>query len=125
MLAPATCGLRRALAMALILVLTLSGVGRAAAFAARPAEAGPIIGGVAVPICHTGSPRDPAGPGDPAAHACCDACALLAPAVLPVAPAAIRHAPSGDPVERVQAAAGNPILARPRSPRQSRGPPAA
>ncbi len=124
MVAPSTSGLRQALAAVLILVLTLAGAGRG--FAAAPDAAGPALAGLNAPICHSGG--DPRGPGDPAAPAgdgCCDACALMAPAILPAPAALSGPAPAVQCASHARAPSWMPAAARARSPRQSQGPPAA
>ncbi len=119
-----TSGLRRAVAAILIVALTLAGVGRAVATTVDRGDARDAIPGVHVPICHSGGgvPSDPEGPPQ---HDCCDACVLLAPAVLPAAPALAGPAPVARPAPPPASAAWVPVLVRPRSPRQSRAPPAA
>lgn len=119
-----TSGLRRAVGAILIVALTLTGLGRAVATTFDPAEARDAIPGVHVPICHSGG-GVPSDPERPPQHDCCDACALLAPAVLPAAPALAGPAPVARLAAPAAAAAWVPVLARPWSPRQSRGPPAA
>ena len=120
-----TSGLRRAVMAILIVALTLTGFGRAVATSLDPAGASAAIPGVQVPICHAGGGGVPSDPERPTRHDCCDACALLAPAVLPAAPALDGPAPMARLAAPAAAAAWVSVLARPRSPRQSRGPPAA
>ena len=117
-----TSGLRRSLVAILIIALTLAGLGRAFASFADLRDA---IPGVHVPICHSGPGRVPAGPAQPASHACCDDCALLAPAMLRAAPTLSKPAPVAHFAEHAHALAWAPALSRPRDPRLSRGPPAA
>ena len=124
MLASSTSGLRQVLAAVLILVLTLAGAGRG--FAAAPDPVGSVLAGFHAPICHSGG--DAQGPDDPAVpagHDCCDACALLAPAILPAPAALSRPAPVAHDASHDGAPSWVPAAARPRSPRQSQGPPAA
>ncbi len=120
-----TSGLRRSLVAALIIALTLSGLGRAVASSAQPVGVHDAIPGVHVPICHSGPGEAPADPSQPLSHDCCDDCALLAPAVLPAPPAMAAPAPVEHFAEHARAIDWAPVLARPRDPRLSRGPPAA
>ena len=127
-----TSGLRRSLVAALIIALTLSGLGRAFASSAQSAGVhDAILGvhdaipGVHVPICHSGPGEAPADPSQPLSHDCCDDCALLALAVLPAPPAIATLAPAEHFAEHARAIAWAPVIARPRDPRLSRGPPAA
>ena len=119
---PTTSGLRRALAAVLIVALMLAGIGRSIASTLLPEGALPAIAGVVMPICHSGTGRDPADSGR---HDCCDDCALLAPVVLPVAPSLSGPAPAAHHAVHARAMAWMPVLLRPRSPRQSQGPPVA
>lgn len=125
MAATMTIGLRRTFVAALIVALTLAGLGRALATTAQLGDAHDVIPGVHVPICHSGEDGTPADPAQPAGHDCCDACALLAPALLPSAPVLAGPAPVAHYADHAHAVAWSPVLARPRSPRLSRGPPAA
>ena len=123
--ATTTSGLRRSLVAVLIIALTLSGLGRALASTVQPASVHDVIPGVHLPICHSGSGEAPADPSRPVPHDCCDDCALLALAVLPAPPALAALAPAEHFAEHARAIAWAPVLARPRDPRLSRGPPAA
>ncbi len=117
-----TTRLGRSVAAVLLLVLALADVGRG--WAAVPDAAGPLsIAGAAVHICHTG----PSGsvPADPDRHDCCDACALLAPATLPVAPTSSEPARIARVADHAVPVPRGTTPARNRTPRQSRGPPAA
>ena len=127
MLAPTTSGLRCAFAAILIIVLTLSGVGRAVATVSRPVDIHYAIPGLQVPICHSdaGTSTDPADPIHPTQHDCCDECALLAPVVIPVPPSLTGPASVEHYAEHAHAVAWVPAIARLRTPRQSQGPPAA
>lgn len=126
MTAPTTFGLRRTLAAVLIIALTLAGLGRAVATPSYTADTLDVVAGLHVPICHTGTdaPSSPASPPHPAQHDCCDACALLAAMVLPAGPVLSGPAPAGRFTGHARAAAWVVAIGRPRSPRQSRGPPA-
>lgn len=119
---PTTSGLRHALAAVLIVALMLAGIGRSVASTLLPEGAFPAMAGTAMPICHSGAGQDPAAP---ARHDCCDDCALLAPVVLPAAPSLSGPAPAAHHAVHARAMAWMPVLLRPRSPRQSQGPPAA
>ena len=127
MTAPMTLGLRRTLAALLIITLTLAGLGRAVATTSYTADRLDVVAGLHVPICHTGAdtPSSPASPAHPAQHDCCDACALLAATILPAGPVLSGPAPAGRFTEHVRAVARVMVIGRPRSPRQSRGPPTA
>ena len=116
-------GLRRGLVAALIIALSLAGLGRALAAAAPFGDLGAAIPGVRVPICHAGAPST--DPARPASHDCCDDCALLAPAVLPAPPVLAGPAPVAFFAAHIHALAWAPRIARRREPRLSRGPPAA
>lgn len=124
MSATMTFGLRRILVAALLVALTLAGLGRAFATAIPLMDPQDPLPGVHVPICRSGSGEAPADPARPVPHDCCDDCALLAPVVLPspavvTGPAPVaRHADHGRPAARA------PRFARLRHPRLSRGPPA-
>lgn len=115
------------LAAVLIIALTLAGLGRAVATTPYDADPLDVVAGLHVPICHAGAdaPSDPASPAHPARHDCCDACALLAAAILPAGPVLSGPAPAGRFTAPVRAVGSVALIARPRSPRQSRGPPAA
>ncbi len=122
-----TSGLRRGLVAILIITLTLAGLGRAMA---SPPQVAPEVGGLHdvipglhVPICHAGDV--PADPSQPPSHDCCDACALLAAAVVPAPPVLSLPAPVEHYAGHAQAIAWAPVIARLRDPRLSRGPPAA
>ena len=125
MAASITTGLRRTLVAALILALTLAGVGRALAATTQPGAAHDVIPGVHVPICHSGADGAPSGPARPDGHDCCDDCALLAPALLPSPPVLAGPAPVELFADYAGAIPWSPVLARPRDPRLSRGPPTA
>ena len=120
-----TSGLRRSLVAALIIALTLAGLGRAFASTAQFTDVHDVIPGVHLPICHSGSGEAPADPSQPVSHDCCDECALLAPATLPAPSVLAVPAPVEHFVEHARAISWAPIFARPRDPRLSRGPPAA
>lgn len=100
----------------------LAGIGRGVA-AASDTVPGFDIPGVAFHICHAGA--GDASPVDRAHHDCCDACALCAPLTLASAPSLTGPASVVRFVAHVRAVAWVPTLARPRTPRQSQGPPAA
>ena len=127
MVSPRISGLRSFLLVVLTFVLTLTGVGRGFAGTPSPDDARDAIHGVHVRICHSGAgeAHGPADPEIPVQHHCCDACALFAPAVLPEPP--VVSAPASTVFFAVQAhaVAWKPSTARPRSPRQPQGPPAA
>lgn len=118
-----TSGLRRGLVAILIITLTLAGLGRAMASVPEVAGLHDVIPGVHVPICHAGDV--PADPSQPPSHDCCDACALLAVAVMPAPQVLSLPAPVAHFAEHAQAIAWAPVIARLRDPRLSRGPPAA
>lgn len=101
----------------------LSGVGRGLAVASDVAMAGPQHAG-AFPICHAG-PGDGSVPDEPQAHDCCDACALLAPAIAGAPPPLSRPVVATGGTTLAAAVASWPATARRRTPRQSQGPPAA
>ena len=123
---PGTSGLRQFLVVILTFVLTLTGVGRG--FAGTPStDMRDTVAGLHVEICHSGA-ADAHGPVDPAIpvqHDCCDACALLAPAVLPEPPVVSEPASVHVHAVHARAVAWMPSPARAWSPRQSQGPPAA
>ena len=118
--------LRRTIAALVMLALSLAGMGRSLAAAGDQGPPVIVIGGFVLSLCHTdsGSP----GQGDPqdsAHHDCCDQCTLHAALILPTmadlgAPTRIAHVV--DPDSTVSAVA---VVARPRTPRLSQGPPAA
>jgi hypothetical protein len=125
-----TSGRWHAVAAFLIIVLTLSGFGRAVMAAPVVRVSSIRIAGVVVPICHAGGPdaSDPADPRNPARHDCCDQCALCAlcaPAVLPAAPRVPQPIWSPVTARRGALASSTTLLARTRTPRQSQGPPPA
>ncbi len=120
-----TLGLRRSLVAVLFIALTLTGLGRALASAVQSEGFHDVIPGVHVPICHSGAGESPVDPAQPTSHDCCDDCALLGIAVLPAPPVLSRPATVEQFAEHAQALAWAPVLARPRDPRLSRGPPAA
>jgi hypothetical protein len=120
---PKTSGLRRALVAVLILALTLSGIGRSVASTVDQVGGPYAIAGV--PICHSGAGGPPVDPAIPSRHDCCDACALLAPAVLPTPPFVCAPASVAHYAAHARAVDWAPTVLRPRSPRQSQGPPAA
>jgi hypothetical protein len=114
----------------LVLVLMLGGVGRALMAVPDVPDPTIVIGGTAVPICHsyTGNhadPTDPAVPADPAHGDCCDACALATPVLVPTPPQLAWAQPVELEVSPPAAAAAAPYAARIHTPRQSRGPPLA
>lgn len=118
---------RQAIAAFLVLVLALGRIGRGLANADDAHASSIVIGGIVVPICGGASAdtQDPADPGTPAQHDCCDQCLLCAAVILPAAPGASTPAPIAR-VARLDAPAPLlPSLARPRTPRQSQGPPIA
>lgn len=118
--------LRRSLAAALIIALTLAGLGRAlAATATWAAGPGSDAAGLGVPICHSGADAAPDGPTQPVPHDCCDDGALLASAVLPAPPSVGGRVPVPRPVAYAGAAPWAPTVALPRAHRLPRGPPAA
>jgi hypothetical protein len=118
-----TLEFRRSLVAVLIITLTLAGLGRAMASAPRLGGIHDVIPGVHVPICHSG--EAPTDPVQPTSHDCCDECALLAVAVIPTPPILSAPAPVEHFAEHAPAIAWAPVIARPRDPRMSRGPPAA
>lgn len=118
-----TSGLRRGLVAALVLALTLSGLGRASAWPEQGDGSSGVVAGVRFPICHAG--EAPADPALPSSHDCCDACALLAAALLPAPPRLGHPAPASRFARPVAAVVRAPTIARPRDPRLSRGPPSA
>lgn len=116
-----TIGWRRGIVAILLIVLTLAGFGRAMASpvdGVRDAAAG-----LRFPICHAG--EAPADPASPASHDCCDACALMASALLPAPPRLGSVSPVRRVVRHADLVVRAPDLARPRDPRLSRGPPSA
>ena len=116
-----TSGWRRGIVAALVLVLTLSGLGRAMA---SPGEGlRDAVAGLRFPICHSGGA--PADPALPSTHDCCDACALMASALLPAPPSLGRPAPVVRSARLARVEIRAPDVARPRDPRLSRGPPSA
>lgn len=116
-----TNGWRRGIVAALFIVLTLSGFGRAVA---SPADGlRDAVAGLRFPICHSG--EAPADPALPASHDCCDACALMASALLPAPPRLGSVAPVRRMVRHADLEDRAPDLARPRDPRLTRGPPSA
>ncbi len=123
MATPTLSGLRRSLVAVLIIALSLAGLGRALAAAAPVGDLGAAIPGVPAPICHAGAPSS--DPSQPASHDCCDACALLAAALLPTPPVLAGRAPVAIFAPQVPALAWAPRIARRREPRLTRGPPAA
>lgn len=120
-----TLGLRRTVVAALIVALTLAGLGRAFATTARAGSAHDVIPGIHIPLCHSGVDGAPADPAQPGGHDCCGGCALLAPAMLPSPPALAKPAPVARYADHARAIPWSPVVARPRDPRLSRGPPAA
>ena len=117
--------LRQALAAVLLVVLTLSGVGRAMAMADISTLTVETIAGVTVHICHDdgGDPTTPSAPSGH--HDCCDACALCAPVSVPdaapfVAPGRVEHF-----ADHAEASTWTPAVARVPTPRLSQGPPTA
>lgn len=116
--------LRQVVAALLTVCLTLAGVGRGRADAFDGPGPGFAIPGVAAHICHTGA-GDGSAPADPAGHDCCDACALLAPVALPLAPTLWRPTLVARDARHARPAAWRPTVARPRTPRQAQGPPTA
>lgn len=125
MTAPMTLGLRRNLVAVLIIALTLAGLGRAIASTERSGLVLDVIPGIHLPICHSGAGESPADPAQPVSHDCCDDCALMALAVLPAPPVQSGPTPVEHFADHARAIAWAPVLARPRDPRLSRGPPAA
>ena len=118
-------GLRRSLVAALVIALSIAGLGRALAAADHGGIGVPAIAGIAVPICHAGTGKASTDPARPASHDCCDDGALLAAAVLPAPSVLDGPAPVAAFADRAPALASAPPFARPRDPRLSRGPPAA
>ena len=119
-----TLALRPWLAAVLVLVLSLSGVGRGWAATPGGVEVAPVIAGVVAHICHDAADGS-GGPDTPGQHDCCDACALCAPVVLPgaqdlTAPACVAHY-----VAHADALGWAPVFSRPRTPRLAQGPPLA
>ena len=90
--------------------------------AAASPEMGPVLAGIAVPICHSGDPAD--GPATPQSHHCCDACALFAPAVLPAAPQVTTLGFQAHRLAYRFGALWSAILVRQRTPRVPQAPPA-
>lgn len=125
MVASRPSGSRFVLAATLMLILALTGVGRG--FVAMASEASHSLAGVTVPICHSGPGEAsiPSDPAHPVQHDCCDACALLAPTVLPAAPVLTTPTAVEHHAAHAAAIAWSPHLARLRGPRLSRGPPSA
>lgn len=109
------------LAGVLALVLFLAGVGRGWSATPGGFEGGPVIAGVVAPICHgAGGDSAPAAPNH---DACCDACALCAPATLPgmpdlTAPARVVHLATHE-----AASSWRPRAGRWRTPQLARAPP--
>ena len=126
MLAETRSDLRGLLAGLLVLLIALTSVGRGGAAEQGRADLHAAIPGAGQPLCHAGreapGPADPAQPADPD---CCAACALLADAVLPVAPELSRPRSAPTPAARHVAAALQPEPSRIRSPRQAQAPPVA
>jgi len=118
-----TSGLRLGLVAALILALTLSGLGRAQASASQAEGTPGVVAGVRFPICHAG--EAPADPAVPSSHDCCGACALMAAVLLPAPPRLGHPAPTSRFARHAPAAVRALAIARPRDPRLSRGPPSA
>ena len=116
-----TSGLRRGLVAILIITLTLAGLGRAMASVSQVGGLHDVIPGVHVPICHSG--EVPTDPSQPPSHDCCDECALLAAFVMPAPQVLSLPAPVEHFAEHARAVAWAPVIARPRDPRLSRGPP--
>ena len=75
-------------------------------------------------ICHAGPGGGPV-PVGPRSHACCEACALLAPAIAPPPPLLSRPAAGATLAAVTVAMEPWPAMARRRTPRQPQGPPAA
>ena len=125
MMSPRTAGLRSYLVVVLTFVLTLTGVGRGFAGTPSLADVRYAIPGVHVQICHSGaSDQHAPDPALPVEHDCCEACALLAPALMPEPPVLSAPASAFYVAAHADALAWMPSTARPRSPRQSQGPPA-
>ena len=118
-----TSGLRQSLVAVLLIALSLAGLGRAMASVTPVTDLHDVIPGVHVPICHSG--EAPSDPSQPASHDCCDECALLALATLPTPVMLSVPAPVSYFAEHARAVAWAPVIARPRDPRLSRGPPTA
>ena len=127
MVSPRLSGLRSIVVGVLAFVLTLTGVGRGFAGTPSPDDARYAIPGVHFQICHSGAgeAHGPTNPAIPVQHDCCDACALFAPVLLPEPPVLSEPASVRFYAVHAHAVAWVPAVARARSPRQSRGPPAA
>ena len=119
--------MRQAIATFLVLILALGGIGSSLANAHDAHASFIVIGGVAVPICGRASTdkQDPADPGTPAQHDCCDHCLLCAAVILLAAPSASTPAPIARVAQLDAPAPLLPSLTRPHTPRQSQGPPIA
>lgn len=101
----------------------LSGVWRGMAGASDVGMVAPGQWG-AFPICHAGSGSESV-PDHPYSSDCCDACALLAPAVAATPPVVIEPVALAQVVAIAVVVAPWPVMTRQRMPRQSQGPPAA
>ena len=113
---------RQVAAAVLVLVVTLTGVGRGIA---GPPEVSLRIGSLAVPICHSGQhgAADSSRPGAPSSHDCCDACALCAPVTLPLSPDYSTPVAVFIVERRKTRASAKPHVSRVWTPRQAQGPP--
>ena len=122
-----TRAMRHVLAVLLMAVLTLAGVGRGLAPASDAEQAFQTIPGVVMPICHSGGTvaPDPDDPGRPVHHDCCDQCVLCAAALVSAAPELRTVAPVSHDIVRSAVVTWTVRLSRARTPRQSQGPPAA
>ena len=114
--------LKHATGALILLAMMLTGVFGELARASHQSVV--MIGGVAVPLC-----GDPAGgdglPMAPGSPGCCDLCVLGAPGILPGAPALFVPATVQRKVALNALTVWVPVLSRPRTPRQSQGPPLA
>ena len=114
-----TLGLRPGLVAALIVALTLAGLGRALSTASEPASALDAIVGAHVLLFHSGAaPADPVRPASHDSRSPLAAAVLSTPSALSV-PACVAHF-----AHHAQALAWAPARA-PRARRSSRCPPAA
>lgn len=119
--------LRPLLVAVIGLVLLVTGLGQRPLIHQDTLAGIEVVPGVATPICHDGSGAKLGGNGEGTAggHACCDACALLAPAILPASPGLAGPFAVAAFATHAGAVAWAPSLARLRGPKLSQGPPTA
>lgn len=119
--------MRHVVAVLLMTVLTLAGVGRGLAAASDAEQAFQPVPGVVTSICHSGGTTapGPADPGGPGHHDCCDRCVLGAAAIVSAGPDLRIVSPLSHDIVRSAVGAWTARLSRARTPRQSQGPPAA